>query len=131
MFKNITIYITFFLYVFNLSAQKIIQGKIVHKVKSETLALEGANVYWKNTNIGTITDESGDFNIYSSDKTNKLIISFLGFITDTLTISSDKKFVHFLTEDLTTNLVLLADPPFPASDVAVVLPRRLNAIFEE
>ena len=104
MFKNITIYITFFLYVFNLSAQKIIQGKIVHKVKSETLALEGANVYWKNTNIGTITDESGDFNIYSSDKTNKLIISFLGFITDTLTISSDKKFVHFLTEDLTTNL---------------------------
>ena len=38
------------------------------------------------------------------NKTNKLIISFLGFKTDTLIISSDKKFVHFLTEDLTTNL---------------------------
>ncbi len=104
MLKNISIYIAFFLCVINLSAQKIIEGKVVHKEKSETLALEGANVYWKNTNIGTITDKSGDFSIYSSDKTNKLIISFLGFKTDTLIISSDKKFVHFLTEDLTTNL---------------------------
>ena len=39
-----------------------------------------------------------------SDKTNKLIISFLGFKTDTITVLSEKYIVHQLKEDQTTNL---------------------------
>tara|TARA_B100001057_G_scaffold500930_1_gene618922 strand:- start:2819 stop:5011 length:2193 start_codon:yes stop_codon:yes gene_type:complete len=88
----------------NVSSQKIIEGKVVYKEKNETLALEGASVYWKNTNEGTITDIKGDFSLPISKKTNELIISFIGFKTDTLTIFSDKKLIHFLNEDLSTNL---------------------------
>ena len=104
MLKYIHFHILFYFFVINLSAQKIIEGKVVYKEKNETLALEGANLYWHGTSLGTVTDQSGNFNISLSDKTNKLIISFLGFKTDTLTVLSEKYIVHFLKEDETTNL---------------------------
>ncbi len=104
MIKNISLYLLFYFFLSNVSSQKIIEGKVVYKEKNETLALEGASVYWKNTNEGTITDIKGDFSLPISKKTNELIISFIGFKTDTLTIFSDKKLIHFLNEDLSTNL---------------------------
>ncbi len=104
MTKYIYFNILFYFFVINLSAQKIIEGKVVYIEKYETLALEGANVYWQGTSEGTVTDQSGNFNISMSDKTNKLIISFLGFMTDTITVLSEKYIVHQLKEDQTTNL---------------------------
>ena len=88
----------------NLFSQEIIEGKVVYKDDLETLALEGANIFWLSTSDGTISDSSGDFRIKKSNKTNLLIISFLGFYTDTLKIDSNEKFVHFMKEDLSNNL---------------------------
>ena len=98
-------YIFIFLFCTNvLKSQEVIKGKIVYKQERETLALEGANVYWLDTNQGTTTDELGDFNLKLSKKSNRLVISYLGFHPDTLKIVSNKKIIHFLEEDLSTNL---------------------------
>ena len=102
---KIKYYIYFFLCFINiLSSQEIIKGKIVYKDNRETLALEGASLYWQGTSEGTTTDVLGDFNLKTSNKTNNLIISFLGFKTDTLKILSNKNFVHFLIENLSNDL---------------------------
>lgn len=88
----------------NLFSQEVIEGKVVYKDSLETLALEGANIFWLSTSDGTISNSSGDFRIKKSSKTNLLIISFLGFYTDTLEIDSNEKFVHFMKEDKSNNL---------------------------
>ena len=88
----------------NLFSQEVIEGKVVYKDSRETLALEGANIFWLSTSDGTISNSSGEFKIKKSSKTNLLIISFLGFYTDTLKVDSNEKFVHFMKEDLSNNL---------------------------
>ena len=87
-----------------MKSQETLKGKVVYKQERETLALEGANVYWLDTNQGTTTDELGDFNLKLSKKSDRLVISYLGFHPDTLKVVSNKKIIHFLKEDLSTNL---------------------------
>jgi len=66
---NIKYYIFIFLFCTNiLKSQETLKGKVVYKQERETLALEGANVYWLDTNQGTTTDELGDFNLKLSKK---------------------------------------------------------------
>ncbi len=60
------------------------------------IPLPGANVHWLDTTVGTVTDNDGKFAIpYKTDYT-KLVISFVGFKTDTLTVSSPKAIQHWL-----------------------------------
>lgn len=52
-------------------------------------ALPGANLYWLGTTIGTSTDVSGSFQLANPDVIPaKLIVSMMGFVSDTLTIST-------------------------------------------
>ena len=65
-----------------LSAQEI-KGT----VKSEEgKVVPFANVYWLNTTIGTTTDEKGEFTIPSHNQTNNLVISSVGYTSDTLKV---------------------------------------------
>lgn len=84
-------------------SQEKISGIIVEADGNNALmTLVGANVYWLNTSIGTVTDIDGKFKIkYTGDNT-QLVISYVGFKTDTLTISSPKYIKHVLqsTSDL-------------------------------
>lgn len=64
--------------------------------------LPGANVYWLNTEVGDVTDFNGKFSIpYNSDY-EKLVISYIGYKTDTLIVKSLKSLTHFL--EPTSNL---------------------------
>ena len=47
-----------------------------------------AQVFLENTTIGTVTDEEGIFRLERTPDTEILIISYIGFKTDTLKISS-------------------------------------------
>ncbi len=58
--------------------------------------LPGVNVYWLNTAVGTITDINGEFTIDYTAAYTKLVISYVGFKTDTLTITKPNKLVHTL-----------------------------------
>ncbi len=83
----------------SLLSQFQLQGRIVAKEGNETIAIPGANIYWQDTTTGTISDEKGAFEIPFSGSTNKLIISYLGYKTDSLDISTNKMLIHFLKED--------------------------------
>ncbi|GAB1857708.1 TonB-dependent receptor plug domain-containing protein [Flavobacteriaceae bacterium MHTCC 0001] len=70
--------------------------------KHQATGLVGANVYWLNTQVGTVTDIDGNFSIAYKSTYKQLIISYVGFKTDTLTIEAPKFVRHWLqpTDDL-------------------------------
>lgn len=80
-----------------LFSQEKINGKIMEEntLKKEA-GLPGANVYWLDTNIGVVTDIDGKFSIPYQPEYSKLVISYVGFKTDTLTITTPKMVLHFL-----------------------------------
>lgn len=60
------------------------------------LPLPGANVYWLNTSIGDVTDIDGKFTIPYDKSYTKLVISYVGYKTDTITVNSPKAIEHWL-----------------------------------
>ena len=81
-----------------LLAQENIKGQIFSKSKENLIPLQGVNIYWLNTSIGTISNEDGKFSISTNSKTNKLVLSFLGFQTDTLKIEKKSNISHVMKE---------------------------------
>ncbi|MGB5419731.1 TonB-dependent receptor domain-containing protein, partial [Algibacter sp.] len=76
-------------------------------INNETIYLTGANVYWLNTEVGTVTDIDGAFTIPYKSVYKKLVISYVGFKTDTLTIAKPKKVQHWLQPTDNLDAVLL------------------------
>ncbi len=65
----------------------------------DNLGVEGASVHWLNTNVSAITNKKGWFTIPYKKSYKKLIVSYLGYKTDTVTITSLKPIHHFLTQE--------------------------------
>ena len=75
---------------FPLKAQ-LTQGKVIGKNDKEVSEpVTGATVYWMGTSTATVTDESGAFSIPNPELLPaKLVVSFIGFSTDTITVSAN------------------------------------------
>lgn len=78
--------------------ERIIKGLI----SDDSGPLENVNILLKNTKIGTSTDSKGEFTFPISLKTGDvLLISYLGYETQEVTIRDDNNFLRMaLTEDL-------------------------------
>ena len=59
--------------------------------------MEGANVYWLGTQTGTITNQKGMFSLPFTGVNQKLVISYIGFESDTLSINDNKAIRHLLS----------------------------------
>lgn len=78
-------------------SQGTLEGMVLEQNDgNKSVPLSGANVYWLNSQIGTVTNAKGVFTIPFSGEYNKLIISYVGFESDTLDISEPRKINHFL-----------------------------------
>lgn len=79
-----------FLFPVILFSQEKLSGTVMEKNESgSNIPLAGANVYWQNTQIGAVTDFDGNFEIgYKSDYKN-LIVSFIGYKSDTIKITAN------------------------------------------
>lgn len=80
-----------------MSSQDKITGMIMEaNSENKHIGLPGANVYWLNTTVGTVTDIDGKFALEYKKEYSKLVISYVGFKTDTLTITEPKMVHHWL-----------------------------------
>jgi outer membrane receptor for ferrienterochelin and colicins len=72
-----------------------VKGKVVEisQNKKDTSALPGVTVFWLNTSIGSTTDINGLFSIPSTTETNRLIITAVGYKSDTIAIKDTTKFL--------------------------------------
>ncbi len=81
-----------------LTAQEDLRGQIFSKSNENLIPLSGVNIYWLNTSIGTISNKDGKFSIPVNNNTNKLILSFIGFQTDTLNVEKKSSVLYVMKE---------------------------------
>ena len=53
----------------------------------------GANVWWLGTNVGATTNTDGVFEIKPSENTEKLLVSYIGFSTDTILVTNPANYL--------------------------------------
>ncbi len=75
--------------LFGFSQEKV-EGVVLDSEGSNALGLSGASVYWQDSQTGVVTNFDGEFSIPYTKEFNTLIISYVGFQSDTLTINEPK-----------------------------------------
>jgi outer membrane cobalamin receptor len=79
-----------------------LKGIVTEKTQDETLPIIGANVYWSNTTVGTTTDANGNFKLTKLKLNKNLVISYVGYQSDTLFVTAQ----NYLEIDLKSSVNL-------------------------
>src|SRR5690554_3285461 len=96
-----------FLPIISFSQEKI-NGMIMEvNEDNKHIPVTGANVYWLNTTVGTVTDFDGKFTIPYKNDYKKLVVSYVGYKTNTITVKSTDHIHHLLTSTSSLNEVVL------------------------
>ena len=77
-------------------AQETLEGIILAKEGDQDIPLTGASIFWLGTKVGTTSDQNGQFNLIFQKSINQLVISFIGFKSDTIEIKNKNRITHFL-----------------------------------
>ena len=89
-------------------SQEKVTGTIVEIQNETEQPLAFANVFWLDSEIGAITDFDGNFSIDYTSQYSKLVISYVGYTTDTLTVTNPSISVkHVLRSKGTLDEVIL------------------------
>ena len=103
LFMTMYKYICFILFSFSfVNAQDLVSGKVYGDNLDNPLP--GANVYWLSTDKGTVTNIDGRFSLQSEPDSDQLIISYVGFISDTLTVRGAQRIAHVLQSNESKDL---------------------------
>ncbi len=126
---RIIVFICSFFFVSGLFAQQnpVLKGKVTEQ-NSE--ALVGANIYWLGTNIGGSSDIDGLFEIEESAKSKTLIISFTGFVNDTILIKNQSFVEVVLQSSVELNEVEVA-ARVKSTSINFMDPIKVETIGEE
>lgn len=85
---------------FIMQSQTTIKGMaMIKNSKGKTEGLPGATVYWLGTDVGTTTNDKGWFTLNYKPEYKKLVFSFVGYKTDTITVNEPKEIHHFMVEE--------------------------------
>ena len=96
--KRIIVLTLFLLFPYFLFSQETLTGMIMDKNNpKDNLGVYGVNIFWLNTSVGTTTDEKGWFKIPYQKNYKKLVVSYVGYKTDTLVINNLEPIHHFIT----------------------------------
>lgn len=73
---------------------------IVYEIYDEKeIPLFGVNIYWEATNVGTVSNEKGEFFITKVETTNKLIFNYVAYENDTIIIENfDEKIYKLMSQ---------------------------------
>ncbi|APY07820.1 TonB-dependent receptor [Winogradskyella sp. J14-2] len=79
-----------------LFSQDTLEGVVLETSTGKEMPLPGANVYWLGSSVGSITNDDGTFSLPYKFSFNKLVISYVGFKTDTLIVTKNSYIRHVL-----------------------------------
>lgn len=80
-------------------------GMVYEIINGEKTPLIGANIHWADTGRGTITGEVGDFSLPLEESSNQLIVSYIGYDSDTLQITQPGNVEILLDNSITLNTI--------------------------
>ena len=72
----------------SLNQQPMIRGSVDETVNGKRVPLVGATVLWMGTQSGTVTNADGTFRLLIHPATNRLIVSYVSYQSDTLTVTN-------------------------------------------
>ncbi|WP_428663891.1 TonB-dependent receptor [Runella sp.] len=75
-----------------LNAQRVTGTIFERNEAGKKAPLVGVNVFWAETSLGTATDSTGKFDIARSAKSNRMVLRYIGFKTDTIKVTSESNF---------------------------------------
>lgn len=78
----------------------LLKGKVQEWLNGKKQPLFGANVYWLETIRGITTDEDGNFSLERTPQEKTLVISYVGFGADTISITNEKLIEVVLSNDV-------------------------------
>ncbi len=106
--KVLLLIFSLFLFIARAVSQGKVEGRVMEaNEENKPIGLAGANVYWLNSQIGTMTNEEGFFSIAFEKTYRHLIISYVGFKSDTLIIDAPKIVHHLLKPSNELNEVVI------------------------
>ncbi len=100
--KFINVLLLFILSFTYLLGQDMIKGTVSEKdPDGKVKPLIGVNIIWKGTSMGTTSDADGKFKLPIIKQTKQLVLSMVGYSTDTITVTSKDDLSIILTEEAT------------------------------
>lgn len=99
MLRLSTIIIIYFLLFSKviIAQQTTLTGKVLEVTEnSKTTPLPFVNIFWLGSNIGTATNNNGEFSINRLPNKNKLIVSFVGYTNDTILIDDNQSNIDII-----------------------------------
>ncbi len=85
---------------FVIFSQSTVKGMIMDRNNPKNnLGVPDVNIRWLGTNIGAVTNQKGWFTISYKPSYKKLIVSYIGYKTDTITVKNLKTIHHYLTSE--------------------------------
>ena len=79
-----------------LIAQDTVKGVVLEVVDTKEVPLSGANVFWLGSDIGDVTNFDGQFEVPFAKEYQTLVISYVGYKSDTISVSTPKSIRHVL-----------------------------------
>lgn len=90
----------------SVSFSQELKGKITEATTEQPII--GASIQWLDTQIGTTSDENGNFSISYKPEFTKLVISYVGFTTDTISVNSPNFINHALAQNNDLEVVTIS-----------------------
>ena len=85
---------------FFILAQSNLKGIILDKqYPKDNVGIPGATVNWLDTTVGAVTNANGSFKIPYRKEYKKLIVSYIGYRTDTITVTGIASIRHYITPE--------------------------------
>ena len=97
LMKKLFLFIILICFNFKQFSQENIEGKILFTEDGKDYPVMGASIKWINTDKGTISNENGDFKLQRDSKTDLIVISYVGFQTDTLSVKNINYITHYMS----------------------------------
>ena len=92
-------FFSFSVITFNSFSQKSVSGKVYSSNDSEPLV--GVTIMVKGKDVGTISSIDGSFSLNLSEEDNEIVASFVGFISQEVSVGNQSIISIYLEEDIT------------------------------
>jgi outer membrane receptor for ferrienterochelin and colicins len=94
------LHILLLIFPISILAQTSLSGVIMDRQNpKDNIGVAGATVNWLDTSIGAITDEEGKFTLPYKKEYKNLVVSYIGYKTDTITVTNLAQVRHFMISD--------------------------------
>ncbi len=97
----------------------VVYGLHFHGAHADTVPLVYANIYWANSNVGTTSDGEGRFSLPAIDQSNRLVVRYVGYVSDTLTVVPPSPFlrIYLKTQVMLDEVTVQAERPHSIHDL--------------